>query len=200
MARSLVWMKPGGAELAEVELLEDRLTARGIAIGSDPLPYRLEYELLTVADYVTSRLQVRVAGHDATHGPWSRSLKLVRDLDGHWTVETHHEGHAPLPPPGGNADEFQGAVDCDLGLSPLTNTMPVLRSRMLEGGGPLEHLMAWVSVPDLTVHASPQTYTFVRREGANAIVNYASPGFTQDIVFDGDGLVLDYPSIGRRIV
>ncbi|WP_394834895.1 putative glycolipid-binding domain-containing protein [Pendulispora rubella] len=199
MARSLVWMKPGGAELAEVELLEDRLTARGMAIGSDPVPYRLEYELLTVADYVTSRLQVRVAGHDVNQGPWSRSLTLVHALDGQWTVETHGTGTAPLPPPGGDAAEFQGAVDCDLGLSPLTNTMPVLRSRMVNGGGPLEHLMAWVSVPALTVHASRQTYTFVRREGANAIINYASPGFTEDIVFDSDGLVLDYPSIGRRI-
>jgi len=199
MARSLVWMKPGGSELAEVELLDGRLTARGIAIGSDPVPYRLEYELLTVGDYVTSRLQVRAAGHDATHGPWSRSLTLVNDLEGHWTVETRDEGTAPLPASGGNAAEFEGALDCDLGLSPLTNTMPVLRAGMLQGGGPREHLMAWVSVPSLTVLASRQTYTFVRHEGSNAIINYASPGFTEDIVFDGDGLVLDYPSIGRRI-
>jgi hypothetical protein len=39
--RSVVWLKEAGAELADVELAEGRLTAIGTAIGADPLPYRL---------------------------------------------------------------------------------------------------------------------------------------------------------------
>ena len=55
----------------------------------------------------------------------------------------------------------RGSGGLDLGLSPLTNSMPVLRHGLLEGGE-RDFLMAWVSVPDLAVHADPQRYTFVR--------------------------------------
>ncbi|MFD0853489.1 putative glycolipid-binding domain-containing protein, partial [Actinomadura adrarensis] len=90
---------------------------------------------------------------------------------------------------------LRGATDCDLGLSPLTNTMPALR---LGGKGSLDILAAWVSVPDLAVTPSPQTYEFVREDGAVTVIRYTDPGFTEEIAFSG-GLVLDYPSIGRRV-
>lgn len=60
-----------------------------------------------------------------------------------------------FPPPTDDMSQVSEAIDCDLALSPLTNSMPVLRHRMLDGGGPLEFLMAWVSVPDLSVHREP---------------------------------------------
>ena len=55
------------------------------------------------------------------------------------------------------------------------------------------------SVPDLTVHASAQRYTFVRRDGDLSIVRYesASRDFGADLVFDSDGLVISYPGIGQ---
>ena len=94
-----------------------------------------------------------------------------------------------------------GALDCDLGLSPLTNTMPVLRHRLHIGGGPLDLLMAWVAVPELTVSPSPQRYTFVRREPGAAIVRFESldSDFRSDITLDEHGLVLDYPGIARAL-
>jgi hypothetical protein len=113
-------------------------------------------------------------------------------------VRADGAGDVALPPPGGDPAAFRGALDCDLGLSPLTNTMPVLRHRMLDGGGPIEFLMAWVSVPDLSVVASHQAYEFVRRAGDHAVIRYSSGTFTNDVVFDADGLVIDYPAIGRR--
>jgi hypothetical protein len=109
------------------------------------------------------------------------------------------EGDVDLPPAGADPATLAGALDCDLGLSPLTNTMPVLRHGLLSGGGPVDLLMAWVSVPDLSVQADAQRYTFVRpaAEGG-AVVNYSSDGFTADISFDATGLVIDYPGIGSR--
>ncbi|MFD0686672.1 putative glycolipid-binding domain-containing protein [Actinomadura fibrosa] len=207
MARSRVWVKPEGAELAEIELDAGRLAATGSAIGGDPLPYRLEYELTTGDRYVTVRLAVRASGDDGVTGPWRRWLELVNRPAGAWTVNARSEGHVALPPPGGDAAALEGALDCDLGLSPLTNTMPVLRGGFLDGpdahtargGAPVEHLMAWVSVPDLAVTPSRQTYSFVGRDGDRAVVRFASPGFTQDIEFDRDGLVVDYPGIGRAV-
>ncbi|MBA9006858.1 putative glycolipid-binding domain-containing protein [Thermomonospora cellulosilytica] len=201
MTRSVVWVKPEGAELAEVRLGRlgaGTLTASGWAIGGDPLPYRLEYELSTGDRYVTARLLVRAEGVDPDGGPWRRSLELVNGPGEVWSVRAKAEGHAALPPPGGDAAGLTGALDCDLGLSPLTNTMPVLRSGLLDGGGPAEFLMAWVSVPDLAVRPSRQTYAFVRRDGEHSVVRFSEPGFVNDIVFDRDGLVVDYPAIARR--
>src|SRR5579864_2094251 len=93
------------------------------------------------------------------------------------------------------------ARDCDLGLSPLTNSLPVLRHGLLDGGGPIDFHMAWVAVPELAVHASPQRYTFVRRQADVAIVRYESldSDFVADISFDSNGLVLEYPRIAHVI-
>ncbi|WP_433326028.1 putative glycolipid-binding domain-containing protein [Spirillospora sp. CA-294931] len=196
MTRSIVWVKPEGAELADADTTGGRLSASGWAIGADPLPYRLEYELTTGDRYVTARLLVEASGTAPGTGPWRRSLELLNRPEGAWTINARAEGRVRLPPPGGDPEELAGALDCDLGLSPLTNTMPVLREGLLDGGGPTEFLMAWVSVPDLVVTPSRQTYAHVRRDGTGAVVNFSSDGFVRDIVFDADGFVVDYPSIG----
>jgi uncharacterized protein len=102
--------------------------------------------------------------------------------------------------PGGDMTTFNEALDCDLAFSPLTNSMPVLRHGLLEGGGPVDFLMAWVAVPDLSVHASRQRYTFVRKTGDVSVVRYESESrdFVAELTFDAEGLVIDYPGIGRR--
>lgn len=194
-----VWSKEEpflGAELADVTVGDDGLSARGSAIGTSPFPYQLEYEVTTVEEFVTSVLGVRTKGKD-----WSRRLELRRASDGSWSVEVESEGAPDLPVPGGNLEPVAEALDCDLGLSPLTNSMPILRHRLHEGGGPVDFLMAWVSVPDLAVHPSRQRYTFLRREQDARIVRYESRGgdFVADLRVDDDGLVIDYPRLARRI-
>jgi len=193
----MAWVKEnGGAEFADVLIQPHRLTASGIAIGSRPYGYRLDYKLETRSDFITSGLLVSARGEG-----WSRRLDLRRLRSGRWTARTSSRGHAEMPTPGGDMTAFDDALDCDLALSPLTNSMPVLRHRLLEGGGPVDFLMAWVSVPDLAVHASLQQYRFVRSRGGGAIVRYRSldSDFVADLTFDADGLVIDYPGIGRRI-
>ncbi len=200
--RAITWISDGGAEfaLADVSPAADvsggLLCATGVAIGADPLPYRLDYELDCGDGYVTRWLSARAQGTR-----WQRKLELSRDPDGGWTVEASAEGDPglPLPPPGGDPASFGEALDCDLGLSPLTNTMPVLRHGLLDGGGPADCVMAWVSVPDLAVRPSAQSYAFVRREAAErSVIRFRSGEFTADVVFDSEGLVVDYPGIGRR--
>ncbi len=193
-----VWAKerPFGTELADVCIGGGRLSASGLAIGTDPVPYRLDYQLSTGDRYVTARLTARAQGHG-----WHRLLELVRADTGRWSCRTEAEGMPALAAPGGNLAPLAGALDCDLGLSPLTNSMPVLRHRLHEAGEPIDLLMAWVSVPDLSVHASRQRYTFVRRERHARIVRFESldDEFAADISFDPDGLVLDYPGIARHV-
>jgi hypothetical protein len=195
-SRAIAWVKEdGGAEFADVIIQPHRLTAAGIAIGSSPHGYRLDYKLETRSDFITSGLLVTARGEG-----WSRRLDLRRLRSGRWTARTSSRGYAEVPAPGGDMTAFDEALDCDLALSPLTNSMPVLRHGLLERGGPVDFLMAWVSVPDLSVHPSRQRYTFVRKSGDISVVRYESESrdFVAELTFDSDGLVLDYPGIGRR--
>jgi uncharacterized protein len=182
-------------------------------VGGDPVPYRLEYELDCGDRFITRRLSVRAWG-----AGWGRRLELARDLAGEWSVDADADGEAERlglpgvpgpPPPGGDPADFAAALDCDLGLSPLTNTMPVLRHGLLDGGGPVELLMAWVSVPWLAVTPSVQLYTHLRRgtagdlgatgatDGLLTLIGFQSGDFSRDVAFDAQGLVVDYPDIGR---
>ncbi|MET9604240.1 putative glycolipid-binding domain-containing protein [Streptomyces sp. NPDC006512] len=166
-----------------VRLTEGGLTARGRAVGLDPEPYWVTYALETVDDYVTSRLSVTVETADAV-----RSLDLRHDA-GRWTADGVHR------------PDLDGALDCDLGLCPLTNTMPVLRHALHRrpAGPPHTFLMAWVSVPALEVVANRQTYTPLESTGPGAVVRYESGDFRSDITFDDDGLVLHYPRLATAL-
>jgi hypothetical protein len=82
--------------------------------------------------------------------------------------------------------------------------MPVLRHDLHNGGSAEDFLMIWISVPDLSIHASPQRYTFLeRRSGVQRLVRFEAVGkgedFVADVQFDSDGLVVDYPGIASRI-
>ncbi len=191
--RSLVWLKDAGAELVDVELVDGRLTAVGTAIGADPLPYRLSYSLITGENYIPHLLRVKTTG-----AGWRRSLELRRSDDGVWRADAESEGALAAPDPGGDVSGFTGELDCDLGLSPISNTLPVLRHGLL-GGGELALNPPWVSVPDLSIRALPQRYTYLRQDVDGTVVRFDSEGFTAEIVFDGDGLVVDYPGIARAV-
>ena len=192
--RAPVWLKNEGTgcEFAEIAFEPDRLTARGVAIGSSPIPYRLDYVLETGAAFVTRKLDISSRG-----AGWSRRLVLRSDGAGSWLIDADVEGNADLPAPGGDPAALAGALDCDLGLSPVTNLMPILRHGLLSGVGQAELTAAWVSVPDLRVQPDGQRYTSA---GANLIRYDALDGsFSAMITVDDDGLVVDYPGIARRI-
>jgi hypothetical protein len=198
--RCVAWSKtePFGAEFAEIRTDGDALFAHGVAIGSAPSPYRLDYELETAPAFVTSRLVVRARGDG-----WMRSLDLRRAGSGAWDEKYSESGKPPLATRAAtDLRTLVGALDVDLGLSPLLNTPPVLRHGLLRGGS-VDLVMAWVSVPELTVHRSPQRYTFVRAlDGGQSLVRFeslAQDGFKADITYDAEGFVLDYPGIATRI-
>jgi len=225
--RAIAWHKedPAGAEYAEVTLGAEVLFATGVAVGGEPSAYRLDYSLETGPGFVTTRLQVTARGQG-----WRRTLDLRRDPADAWTAAATADGEAPdgLAPPGAASAEaagaepagpsgppatpgtaapagpipwLDGALDCDLGLSPLTNSMPALRHRLLEEDGSVDLLLAWVSVPDLGVHASRQRYTALRDRPGGRLIRFESldSGFTAELAFDADGLVVDYPGIGRQL-
>jgi hypothetical protein len=177
--------------------MDEGIRATGTQLGVDPLPYRLDYELDASDDFMTRSLELEAAGTG-----WTRTLRLERD-GGVWRAEAGAEGDAPLPPGGGEVGGLGEAFDCDLGFSPLTNMMPIRRHGLHEGEGSADFLMAWVSVPELGLHASRQRYEHVRREGDGAIVRFLDlglfEGFTAELELDADGLVRVYPGLARRV-
>jgi hypothetical protein len=152
------------------------LRARGRAVGTVPQPYWLTYELETGPNYVTRRLRVNLETSTEV-----RELDLQRGDDGRWTAD--------------------GALDCDLGLCPVTNTMPVLRHGLHLNPGEQDFLMAWVAVPELVVRPSRQTYTHLgATEDGGVAIRYAAGDYRSDVLFDADGFVIDYPGMARRLV
>jgi hypothetical protein len=197
--RAVAWVKdePFGVEFAEITLSDKHLTATGVAIGTAPPPYRLDYELETERGFVTARLRVTSRGDG-----WRRALELRRDDNTGWSIDAEEEGDVDLPPAGGDTARIADALDCDLGLSPLTNTMPIRRHGLTKSGGPVEFTMAWVAVPALAVQADRQRYRHVGSAADHHVVRYEAVdgSFAADIAVDADAVVIDYPGIARRLV
>ena len=181
--RLAVWevTETGGVESAWLTLDGLALTARGRAAGQRPGPYWLTYDLDTDDMAATTRLRVT-----AETPAGSRHADLRRGPDG-WTLDGQ-----PRP-------DLAGALDCDLECCPVTNTMPVLRHGLHLGPGRREFTMAFVSVPGLEVVPVRQSYQHLGAGPGGTLVRYQAGSFSQDLTFDSDGLVLDYPTMARRI-
>jgi hypothetical protein len=76
--------------------------------------------------------------------------------------------------------------------------MPIRRSALDRRAGSEDFVMAWVAVPDLKVHASPQRYEHVR-PGTVRFVSLDSD-FTAELELDDDGLVARYPRLAERVM
>jgi hypothetical protein len=182
MSRAVTWrgLEEWLAEHAEVDLWETGVAATGVQLGVEVVVEAIRLGLDAPSDWVTRRFEVDVAS-----AGWRRSLVLEHDGAGAWTLDGE-----PVP-------DLEGALDCDLAFSPLTNLMPVRRHGLHESGGASDFAMAWVSVPDLAVHRSPQRYEHVRPR----VVRYIAldGDFTADLELDADGLVVRYPWLAERV-
>ncbi|MCQ1999577.1 putative glycolipid-binding domain-containing protein [Arthrobacter zhaoxinii] len=202
-ARTVRWQgqdDPDRTDTAVVSFRDRELAAAGTSITSE---YRASWTLSTTPGWVTRRLTVEVKGKG-----WSRSLQLERSTQGRWSAETTTSGLTDLPAPGiADPRSLDEAQDCDLGLCPLTNTMPILRLDLLNDSAPpdeTELTMAWVEMPSLRVLPGKQVYSQVRAYSADpghAVVLYSSAnrGFTAELTVDADGTVIDYPGLATRL-
>ena len=201
--RRLLWMKddPLGMEHAIVEIGDSGLVATSTALGTCPVPYRLDLELRVDAAWVTRRLALTATGDG-----WARSLVLER-LES-WSAVVASNGDIPpavlasIPGDVIDANEVPAAVvDVDVQYSPLTNVMPIRRLGLDRPGAAGSFVMAWVSVPSLAVTLDPQRYTLLGSDNGQPCARFeAGDGFfTAVIRCDDTGLVVDYPGIARRL-
>ena len=175
MSTLLTWrgLDEWRAESALVDRDERGLTAHGVQFGAG---YRVDYRLRTDAALVTRSLEL-----SALTAGGLRRLLLERREDGVWTADDRVVG------------EVEGALDCDLALSPLTNFMPAARL----GEEPADHVMAWVSVPDLVVSRSEQRY----EPAGEGVVRYVGLDheFSALLELDEAGFVTRYPGLAERV-
>lgn len=180
---------PSRHDRAVVGFAATGMTAHGTSITG---AYALAWSLDALDGWCTRELRVSVHGDG-----WSRTLVLVRAEDATWTAEAATRGAPSLPAAGiDRPDEIAGADDCDLGLCPVTNTMPIRRLRLQHAEVPPRALvMAMVEVPSLRVVRSEQVYRSVSADA----VGFRSGDFRAVLGVDGNGLVTDYPSLARRV-
>jgi hypothetical protein len=81
----------------------------------------------------------------------------------------------------------------DLGFSPLTNTLPILRDGLQRGGGPRDYVMALVDVPSLQVELSEQRYEPID----SRTVRFRSGDFEAVLELDENGFVGRYPGLAE---
>ncbi len=190
--RNILWrgLDTWHAESCALRVTARGLSAEGVQLATDPVPSRLDYALEAGEGFTTRTFEATSRGDG-----WVRRLRLERTADGVWTVAAEGTGAPELGRPGGDPAELAEATEVDLGLSPLTNSTPVLRAGLHREPGTLELTAAWIAVPELTVRASRQRYDHI----APGRVRYTDlglfEGFTEVVEFDEDGLVTRYPGL-----
>ncbi len=114
-----------------------------------------------------------------------RTLRLETDGRGEWKRD------------GQIVAELAGALEPDLSVTPFSNTFPIRRLQ-LAAGESADIVTAYVSFPDLGVSADPQRYTCVE---PGKLYRYESrdSDFRRDMEVDGEGLVVVYPGLFRRV-
>jgi uncharacterized protein len=189
MMVDVLWAAWDGRGLEHLRLAVTAAAVRAnsliLAVDDAGRPFRARYVLDCDEGW-----RVRRARIEALEEP-ARVLDLRADGRGHWT-------NAPT----GDAPSLDGCVDIDIYPSPFTNTLPMQRLANVAAGRPTAIDVAWVALPELTVHAARQEYTLLERgaDGARWHFRALDSGFTADLTTDRQGLVLDYPGIARRIV
>ena len=166
-----------GLEHCHVRETDYGIRIRSTLIGErEGLELGLTYDLELAPDWTFRALFI-----DRTDGP---TLDLAIE-NGVWLID------------GEPADELAGCVDIDISGTPLTNTLPIRRVAP-ETGVPTRFLMAWIPLDTLEPFAHAQIYTKLddthyRYQSADG------SGFEQVLTVDGNGFVVDYPTLFQRL-
>jgi hypothetical protein len=171
-------------ESCRVVAAGDGVRAESVAVGvEDAQPWAVRYTLRCDAGWRARELAVAsLAGDEG-------ALVLTGDGTGRWTGA----GGERLP-------ALDGCLDLDLSSTAFTNTLPIRRLGMAPGRSE-EIVVVYVAVPGLAVSVARQRYQCLAWAPGGGRFRFEEPasGFTAEISVDGDGLVVEYPSIARRV-
>jgi hypothetical protein len=189
MERQVMWSPWTGPGLEHLHLLQQQegIVADGLILGvMEQTPFRVRYEIHCDLHWKLRAIHLSLLGGS------SRSVHLFTDGEGSWTTES---GEA-LP-------SFKGCLDVDISATPFTNTLPI-RRLALQSGSSATLNMLYLEVPQLHLEVTEQRYTCLEASTSagqyrfESLVNGVS-WFTAELSVDGDGLVVDYPALFRRV-
>lgn len=186
-ARDLLWQAwdEPGLEHLTLRFDTDGVLADGVMLGlHGNRRVRVRYLIRCDAAWRAREVRVEVDALPA------RIVDLLADGAGRWRLR----GGEPIP-------ALDDCVDVDLYASAFTNTLPIRRLR-LDPGGAAEIRVAYIALPTLELAPARQRYTLLARNTAESRWRYEGLGtdFVEEIRVDGEGLVLEYPRVARRLV
>ena len=181
--REIMWrrvMDDLSFEHARLERDDDGVRLSGtVLVAEGGIPLRVEYAVACDPRWRTRTLSVT-----QVHGGRRRRLRLEHDGDGAWIRN------------GQPAPALDGCTDIDLGVSPVTNALPVNRLGLAKGTTG-EIRAAWVRLPSLEVVPARQSYE--RLDDRRYRYRSRASGFEAEIEVDADGLPIDYAGIWQRV-
>ncbi len=186
--RIVCWIPSWSASHPDVGIEHLRLSeaqADGlvVAIDDERGPFRLHYRLSWDPQWCLRHADLSLISEE---GVAARTMRLATDGQGHWTDDRG----AALP-------ALDGCLDIDIWPTPFTNSFPIRRVPLAVGER-REFRMAWVDGTALTVRPQAQAYTRLD-ERRYRFESLEGSGFTADLAVDGDGLVVDYPGLFKRV-
>jgi len=186
LERQVMWQAwtGHGLESLRVSVDADGVRAESVAIGlSAGRAYTVRYALRCDTGWRVRTLEAWTLGDEHA------SLALSSDGSGRWTG-----------PDGAHRPSLDGCFDVDFPSTAFTNTLPIRRLAMVPGWSE-ELSVVYIAVPALTVSVARQRYTCLTWGPDGGRYRFESLGtdFNAEITLDGDGLVVEYPRIARRV-
>jgi uncharacterized protein len=176
------WRPVSGSGLEHLDLRRqgDNVIAEGVIVGGrDAPPYGVHYRILCDTGWRTRLLDI--------HTTTGVSLRLASDGGGHWSEDD-----------GSKLPHLDGCIDVDLAGSPFTNTLPIRRLELRPEDDLSELRMVYIPFATFAPTVDEQRYRCLK-EGALYRYEAADRSFTADLPVDGDGLVIDYPTLFIRV-
>jgi len=167
-----------GIEHACITVRPSGIEVESVVIGDRFGAYGGRYRLQCAADWSVRHLEIDVVG--------GGSLRLTSDGGGNWK----DAAGTPLP-------ELQGCIDVDISATPFTNTLPIRRLQLVAAQR-REIRVVYIPVPSLAAVPAAQAYTCVvagKRYRYEGLFRH----FEAELEVDADGLVINYPTLFRRI-
>lgn len=180
------WIGPG-LEHLHIKQTDKDIIADGLILGlNGQEPFRVRYEIRC-----DSQWRLRTVHLSLLSGS-PQTLNLLTDGSGSWT----NEAGSVIP-------SLSGCLDVDISSTPFTNTLPI-RRLTLKPGLPITLSMVYIEVPLMQVTATEQRYTCLEITPGGGRYRYESlengiSVFTAELPVDGDGLVVDYPGLFKRV-
>jgi hypothetical protein len=175
------WRDWSGEGIQHLVLRADRagfVAEAAIVANEDGVRRAARLRIAGDAAWRTRQVEAALLGDDTR-------VELTSDGAGHW-----RDAAGPLP-------QLDGAIDVDLPLTPFTNTLPIRRLG-LAAGAAADLAVVYIRLAERSLTRDPQRYTCVaplRRYRYQSL----DSDFVRDIEVDGDGLVVTYPGLFRRV-